>query len=280
MKTISAKMIRMQPNATRAADRAACHSSPATEQSRADLPPLDYQRSTINSVRGFTLIELLVVISIIGVIASFTFGAMGSINRNKKISTARGELVQIETALENYKAKYGVYPPANQNVNSIYLNDGNANDRSQFSQLFYELSGTTQTIVNGVNAFSTLDGAYSIPVANVQTAYGVGGFINCSKGGGEDVQAAKNFLPSLSSKMVYDHNTNNGVSTTALVTSVGGSDATYQPLSAVDLNPIRYVYPGTNNPSSYDLWVQLQINGKKYLVSNWSKAAQVNMPLP
>jgi len=51
-------------------------------------------------------------------------------------------------------------------------------------------------------------------------------------------------------------------------------------LKVPGLNPIRYVYPGTNNPASYDLWVQLQIGGKKYLVCNWNKAALVNTPYP
>jgi prepilin-type N-terminal cleavage/methylation domain-containing protein len=249
-------------NATPPARRVTRHPSPVTRPSS----------------RAFTLIELLVVISIIGIIAGFTLTAMGSINRNKKISTARGELSQIETALENYKAKYGVYPPSNQNLNSIYLT---ANDRSQFSQLYYELSGTT---VNGAN-FVTLDGSSTIPIAFVTTAYGVGGFINCTKGGGEDAAAAKNFLSGLNNKQYNNPSTpvtNNGVGTTVLLTSVGGPDASYLPFgpNSSGLNPIRYVCPGTNNPTSYDLWVQLQINGKKYLVCNWSKAAQVNTPYP
>jgi prepilin-type N-terminal cleavage/methylation domain-containing protein len=251
MKLISAKMILMQPNGR-----------PARR-------------------RGFTLIELLVVISIIGVIASFTLVALGGINKNKKISTARGELAQIETALENYKAKYGVYPPGNQSANSFYTGQGM--DRSQFSQLYYELSGTTNT----GSYFVTLDSSASIPNSTasappggVLDAYGVGGFVNCTKGSGEDIQAAKNFLLSLSTKQVYNGFTNNHTSTTMLVTSVKGPDVTYMPLGVVDLNPIRYVYPGTNNPSSYDLWVQLVISGKTNLVCNWSKSVQVNAPYP
>jgi prepilin-type N-terminal cleavage/methylation domain-containing protein len=231
--------------------------------------------------RAFTLIELLVVIAIIGVIASLTLGALGSVNKNKKISTARSELSQIETALENYKAKYGVYPPSNQSANSFYTLQGM--DRSEFSQLYYELSGTTNT----GSLFVTLDGSASIPTSpaltppgGVMDAYGVGGLVNCTKGSGEDVQAAIDFLPSLSTKQVYNGYTNNHTSTTILVTSVGGPDPTYQPLGASGLNPIRYVYPGTNNPSSYDLWVQLVIGGKTNLVCNWSKAVQVNAPYP
>lgn len=214
--------------------------------------------------RGFTLIELLVVISIIGVIAGFTIAAMKPIAKNRKISVARGELKQLEAALGNYQAKYGVYPPGNKNGNPL------------LSQLYYELSGTT---INGAN-FVTLDGVASVPVVSVTTAYGVGGFLNCTKGGGEDGTTAKNFLPSLTSKQLNDQVTNSGVRTTMIVTSVGGPDDNYMPLGASGLNPFRYVYPGTNNVGGYDLWVQLQINGKKYLVCNWSKAALVNTTYP
>jgi len=46
------------------------------------------------------------------------------------------------------------------------------------------------------------------------------------------------------------------------------------------LNPWRYVSPGVNNPTAYDLWIQLSISGKKYLVSNWSKTVLTDSPLP
>ena len=81
---------------------------------------------------------------------------------------------------------------------------------------------------------------------------------------------------------------------------MNGPDGLYQPLilfttgTGNHANPFRYVYPGTNNPGSYDLWVQLSIgssfngsaapnniaNPKKYLICNWSKQIQVNYPLP
>ncbi len=226
--------------------------------------------------RAFTLIELLVVITIIAIIAGFTLVVFKSVGKSRKIAVAKAELAQLQIALDNYKAKYGVYPPGNQYALSAPA------DRVRLNQLYYELSGTTKTLVSGVNSFLTLDTVASIPVASVGNAYGVGGFVNCSQGGGEDAAAAKSFLPSLSSKMVKNPVTNNGVPTTILVTSVGGPDDSYLPLGAgsVGINPIRYLYPGINNPSSYDLWVQLVINGQTNLVCNWSKSAQVNTSYP
>ena len=219
--------------------------------------------------RAFTLIELLVVISIIGVIAGLTLGVAKAVGKTRKIAVAKGELAQIQIALESYKAKYGVYPP------------GNEFGEPKLNQLYYELSGT---VTNGLN-YVTLDGSANIPIVSVPKAYKVGGFLNCSKGGGEDRAAAENFLRhGLRSQQVYYPVTNNSgnfnVPTTILVTSVGGPDDNYLPLNATGLNPIRYLYPGTNNPSGYDLWVQLQINNTKYLICNWSKSAQVNTSYP
>ena len=189
-----------------------------------------------------------------GILAGFTLSVLGGIKKRQYLSTAQGELNQIETALDNYKAKYGVYPP------------GNANN-PLLSQLYYELSGTA---INGVN-FVTLDGSSQIKIVDVPTAFGVGvgGFINCSKGSGEEAQVAKNFLPSLPPNRYNLYVTNNGVQTTMLVTSVGGPDVNYQPLKAPGLNPFRYANPGTNNPSSYDLWIDLCISGKTNRICNW-----------
>ncbi len=217
--------------------------------------------------RAFTLIELLVVISIIGVLAAFTIPVLKTLKRQQYIRVARAELDQLATALENYKGQYGVYPPAN------------AAD-PLMPQLYYELSGTIMVTTNGPDYFKTLDGSATIPAASVNTAYGVGGFVNCTHGVAEDAITARNFLPGLKPSRVNYYVTNNLVQTAILVTSVGGPDDAYKPLSASGLNPVRYAYPGTNNPNSYDLWVQLVINGRTNLICNWNGQVQLNVPLP
>ena len=236
--------------------------------------------SKIGNVRAFTLIELLVVISIIGVLAGFTIPALGMIKKQQYLKTARAELENIQTALENYKAKFGAYPPGNQNA------AGPAYNPALFSQLYYELSGVTHDSVN--KTFTTLDGVSTISEAGCFTAFHVGGFINSSeKSGGEDDRKAKNFLPKLNyndlnplRSQLSRYITNNLVQTTMLITSVGGPDDNYEPLNGYALNPIRYVYPGVNNPNGYDLWVQLVIKGKTNLLCNWNRQVQINTPLP
>ncbi len=47
------------------------------------------------------------------------------------------------------------------------------------------------------------------------------------------------------------------------------------------MNPWRYNSANpTNNPGSYDLYIQLRIAAKNYLICNWSKQVQINNPLP
>ena len=220
-------------------------------------------RSPAPAARAFTLIELLVVISIIGVLAAFTVTTIGVVTRNKYISAARSDMASIQTALERYKAQYGFYPPSNPT--NLLVNP-----------LFFELEGVTNVTVGGAASFVTLDGMNSVPVNTVSNLLGVAGFVNTSHGAGEDAVLAKNFLPDLKTKQVSTGYNN----TALLVTSVGGPDNSYQPLGVLNCNPWRYNSANpTNNPGSYDLYVQLVIGGKTNLICNWSKAVAINNPL-
>ena len=217
-------------------------------------------------VSGFTLIELLVVISIIGGLAAMIFPVMGAVKRHQYINTAKAQLGQLETAIAGYKDALGFYPP-----------DNAANP--MVNQLYYELVGVT----NSGSKYTTLDGNSSINVSDVPTAFpGVGGFVNCSKpGSNEESGGGKNFLHELKPGQTQTINTN-GVTVTVLTTSVGGPDGAYNPLGMTGVNPWRYKSSRalTNNPGAFELWVQLSIGGKNYLVCNWNKQPQVNNPLP
>jgi prepilin-type N-terminal cleavage/methylation domain-containing protein len=224
---------------------------------------------------AFTLIELLVVITIIGVIAALLLPVMGAVKRNVVIHTAQAEMAQLETAIDRYKSAYGFYPPSPTTPPTV------GNSSSLLNQLFYELEGTT----GDGNNYTNLDGSDIIKATDVPLAFpGMGGFINCTKAGaGEDSPKARNFLPDLKPNQIARYCTNYGntFGVTLIITSVGGPDATYRPLNGLDLNPWRYNSSSpTNNPGSYDLWVQLKIGGKTNLICNWSKQVQINSPLP
>lgn len=183
---------------------------------------------------------------------------------------------KVETAIDRYKAAYGFYPPSPTTPPTA------GNSSTLFNQLFYELEGTTG---DGINNYTNLDGSDIIKATDVPLAFpGIGGFINCTKAGaGEDASVARNFLPDLKPNQIgrYCTNYNNTFGVTLLICSVGGPDPTYQPLGTQNLNPWRYNSSSpTNNPGSYDLWIQLSIGGKTNLICNWTKQVQVNSPLP
>ncbi len=219
---------------------------------------------------GFTLIELLVVISIIVVIAALLIPAASAMVRKANLQRAMSERDQLETAIDAYKAKYGFYPPSNATGNALT------------NQLYYELLGTTNTTA----AFVTLDGGSQINVGNVPQIFAVSAFMNCSKpGGGEDSIPATTFLSGLKAGETASNGVP-GVTTYTFIATAANSDLSYQPMPGVSsfagkpANPWRYVCPGTNNPTSYDLWVQVFVGNKTNLICNWSKNPQVNVQLP
>lgn len=60
---------------------------------------------------GFTLAELLVVIAIIGILSGLLLPVVGKARHHAKIALARSMLGQLETAMADYIADHGVYPP-------------------------------------------------------------------------------------------------------------------------------------------------------------------------
>ena len=222
---------------------------------------------------AFTLIELLVVIAIMGILAALIFPVVGAVKKRQYINNTQAEMAKLETAIDRYKAAYGFYPPSPTNSPTV------GNPSSFVNQLYYELVGTT----NNNLVYQTLDGSAQINASDVPTAFpGVGGFVNCSKpGGGEDASAARNFLPDLRPNQMGTIKATGNVWVTNLITAVGGPDATYQPLGQQDVNPWRYNSSNpTNNPGSYELWVQLVIGKQTNLICNWTKQVQINSPLP
>jgi prepilin-type N-terminal cleavage/methylation domain-containing protein len=227
------------------------------------------RRPGVGGRHAFTLIELLAVIAVIAIIAAFLVPLGASVKRHAIINRAQAELAQLETAIDRYHAAYGFYPPDNPG------NPGNP----LTNQLYYELEGT---IYDSNKLFTTLDGRMKISTINVAAAFGISGFMNCTKpGAGEETRAAQTFLPDLKPNQTATVNVG-GVAITNLVSSVGGPLPAYQPMGIPGVNPWRYNSSSpTNNPGAYDLWVQIVIQpGQTNLICNWKKQPQINSPLP
>lgn len=61
--------------------------------------------------RGFTLVELLVVIAIIGILISMLVPAVSVVRETARRTKCASNLKQIVTAMVNYEAQKGVFPP-------------------------------------------------------------------------------------------------------------------------------------------------------------------------
>ena len=211
---------------------------------------------------GFTLIELLVVIAVIALLAAMIMPITGAVSRNKIRSKARAELKQVETAIEVYKTKLGYYPP--MDTNKIALNP-----------LYYELIGTK---VDNAGNFTTLDGNSQIPANRVITIFGISiaGFSNSTKGGGDEGQRAVNFLSRglRPDQYLLIKNTNPNV--LVLGSTLEGPLMHDGAQAGKKINPWCYnsVTP-TNNPNSFDLWIDVKVGGKTNRICNWSDKPMV-----
>ena len=212
--------------------------------------------------RGFTLIEMLVVIAIIVLIAGMVIPLAGLAAKKKKIAQAQAELKVIELAIDQYHNKKGFYPP--DNTNSAGQN-----------QLFYELLGPRATVDPGggptiyTNNFSGRD---TIDTPTITAVFSAGGIVNSSP----DPTQLQNFIPNLSPSLVKQFAV--GANTNLWVfgcPSAGPASAILNG-PAGPVNPIRYNSSNpTNNPNTYDLWVDIIIGGVTNRISNWSTDPQV-----
>jgi prepilin-type N-terminal cleavage/methylation domain-containing protein len=227
---------------------------------------------------AFTLIEVITVVAVIAILAAMLMPAFNMVEKRSIIQHAQAERDQLETAIDRYHAKYGFYPPGNAATTAAWLNPALTN------QLFYELIGTTNIGSATSPIFLTLDNSCTNTGGAAQQFFGVSGFMNCSRGNSEDAVPAQTFLPALRPSQTAVLTA--GQNAIIILSTSASSDPTYQPLPGVTTqagftaNPWRYVYPGINNPKSYDLWLQIEVGNKTYLICNWIDHPIYNSSLP
>jgi prepilin-type N-terminal cleavage/methylation domain-containing protein len=220
---------------------------------------------TIRNVRrGFTLIELLVVMAIIAVLAAMLFTSVRNVRAARQKNRAKAELKQVETLIELYKSKLGHYPPSSSGAPPTV------------TPLFYELSGSRLA----TGTYTTLDGGSQLKANDVNVAFGLGGFVNAIEGAGsQDGQQPQNFVKGSLQLGQYLQvpitNKALGASTQAIVLgSLLEGSGMLPGVSGGSINPFGYnsLNP-TNNPRSYDLWLDVIVNGVTYRFCNWQEKA-------
>jgi prepilin-type N-terminal cleavage/methylation domain-containing protein len=202
--------------------------------------------------RAFTLVEMLVVIAVIATLAAMIFPAFSALKRKAAIQKAQTELKLVASAITDYKHQYKHYPPDNPTNAAV-------------NGLYFELLGTVQ---KGAN-FETKNGDARILATAVPGQFGQGGFVNCTKGNGDDnAQAAKKFLVELKPQQYGEI----APGIRLLACSVSWPEKLGVGAAGVmALNPWRYASSNpTNNHGEFDLWVDIVVGDKTNRISNWS----------
>jgi prepilin-type N-terminal cleavage/methylation domain-containing protein len=65
-----------------------------------------------NTRYGFSLVEILVAITVIAILGGMLMAGLFPVLRRAREAATFTELKQIETSIENFKTKYGFYPPS------------------------------------------------------------------------------------------------------------------------------------------------------------------------
>jgi prepilin-type N-terminal cleavage/methylation domain-containing protein len=221
------------------------------------------ERTVVNQ-SAFTLIEVLVVIAIIALLAGLVSGLGAHSASKRKIARARAELQQLEAVIENYKSRLGFYPPDNGLMSPT---DTNLSFRvSETNQLYYELTGVVFTELGASSTYETFSG--SMLHTNAYKIFGRG-FVNS----GTTRKGVKNFFTSLKGGQHNLATGPEGLQFEMLSLPIDGplmiTNTTQTPTRR--FNPWRYnsSYP-LNNPTSYDLWTEITIEGKTVVIGNWN----------
>lgn len=73
---------------------------------------LNYPAARRPHRQAFTLIELMIVMTIIAILIGILLPAIQSIRYKARIAQVKAEMADLETALANFKAKFGMFPPS------------------------------------------------------------------------------------------------------------------------------------------------------------------------
>jgi prepilin-type N-terminal cleavage/methylation domain-containing protein len=108
-----------------------------------------YSQANERPRSAFTLVELLVVIAIIGVLIGLLLPAVQKVRAVAAKTQAQNEIQQLAVACENFKQKFGMYPPSRINF---------ATDFPIFKSIFTALDSTTYSAFVTASGGGTIEG--------------------------------------------------------------------------------------------------------------------------
>ena len=209
--------------------------------------------------RAFSLIELLVVLAIIAILAGMLMVAFGGASKEKQLARIKSSREEIVTAIDEYHAKRGFYPPTITDKQGAPILDKPI--------LFYELVGTRFDSTGGTPMYHSLDGKEHLSLELLDTLFG-----------GKTARFSNSGLKATDAENFYRNLRNDGKSEMEKVFPAAAEfqgkdyDVLTVPVksgsSAVLMWRYNSVNP-TNNPGRYDLWVEWDQGKKTEIIGNW-----------
>jgi type II secretory pathway pseudopilin PulG len=214
---------------------------------------------------------MLTVIAVIGLLAALVAGLSSLSGAKSRQNRIKAELNLLVTAIENYQADFGHYPPDHLVPQpSSVLVDAVTN------QLFYELTGVivTNDVVNNTGQFYTAGRTETITTGTVKDFFGTDGFVNAQTDTDKPPRAY--FQPKSSQYAEISGPPPAGPDVEVLVVPVKWPlNRADQPTGRKGVNPWRYVSTQpTNNMSSFDLWAEWVERKEVKILSNWNPDPQ------
>lgn len=166
----------------------------------------------------------------------------------------RQQRAVIASAIEAYRASFGVYPPDHVVSRQPLVVDPVTNT------LLYELVGTAYNSTNKMLSVGRLEPAEA---AYVKGFFHIEGLRNC----GERADEVRHFLPAdnLPFKQLHD-NPDVFVLSAAVPYEELDPDIYY----SIDPGSWHYVSSApTNNPGHFDLWIEVKASNHKITIGNW-----------
>lgn len=226
------------------------------------MPPLKkYLNRKLNFMQSALVIVIIAGLAGLGCLAE-RFVAAKLLEARVRVAlpgvveALRQQEKTIVSGIEAYHQHFGSYPPDHvlrrQPLTVDVVNN----------PLLYELVGV---VLDPTNQLFVLPGLESAEAAYVKEFFHCDGFKNCA----ERQEKVQHFLPAdrITVRQLHD---DPDVFVLGPAWPTGEVNVDADVLYGIEISPWRYVSSApTNNPGRFDLWIEINANGKKTTIGNW-----------